>query len=196
MKKNNNLLLQLKCFVIFILIILPVLLSTTLLEEKPVIFFTFNILTGLLGWTYVEYHIHRFWTHNKNANSSKQIYLQHMHHHQHPTEIKVTGLQRVLFLLLSALLFIISAWWNSYFSILTGMVAGFAWSCISHWILHRSWSRKVFPRLHRFHIHHHCKYPDRCFGFSTVLWDVIFNTMPPKNAVIPDRIIDFYYGHH
>lgn len=196
MKKIITVPLQLRCFAIFVLLVSPILVITSWLVKAPVPFFILNILTGLLSWTYLEYHIHRFWTHNKNANSSKQIYLTHMHHHKHPTEIKVTGTQRRILFLISAVLFIVSAWWNTYFSILTGLIAGFAWSCVSHWILHRSWSRKVFPRLHRFHIHHHCKYPDRCFGFSTVLWDVVFNTMPPKNAVIPDRIIEFYYGHH
>lgn len=196
MKKNIIIPLQLQCFAIFLLIISPVVVTTLILAKAPVLFFTLNIATGLLSWTYLEYHIHRFWTHNKNAKSSRQIYLQHMHHHKHPTEIKVTVTQRRILFLVSALLFIISGWWNSYFSVVTGLIAGFSWSCVSHWILHRSWSRKVFPRLHRYHIHHHCKYPDRCFGFSTVLWDIIFNTMPPKNAVIPERIIEFYYGHH
>lgn len=196
MKKSITTARQLKCFTVFILIVLPVSLATMYFEKSRVIFFILNILTGFASWTYLEYHLHRFWTHNKNADSSKHAYQRHLHHHKHPTEIKVTPRQRILLFSASIILVIVSALWNSYFTIATGFIVGFSYSFFSHWILHQGWSAKIFPNLHRFHIHHHCKYPDRCFGFSTIFWDLIFQTTPPKDAVITERIIQFYYGHH
>jgi hypothetical protein len=196
MKKNITTTAQFKCFAIFILIVLPVFLATAYFKKSSVIFFALNILIGLLSWTYVEYHLHRFWTHNKNADPARHAYQRHLHHHKHPTEIKVTSWQRILLFSASIILIIASALWNSYFTIATGVIIGFSYSFCSHWILHQSWSAKIFPHLHRFHIHHHCKYPDRCFGFSTIFWDLIFQTGPPKDAVITERIIQFYYGHH
>lgn len=187
---------QLKCFSVFVIIVLPCVFIAVFAAPCRAIFFIFNFLAGLLGWTYLEYHLHRFWTHNKNADVTKLAYQRHVHHHKHPTEIKVTAKQRVILFSLSVALLTISVWWNSYFTILAGLTIGFGYSFFSHWILHQTWSRKICPRLHRYHIHHHCKYPDRCFGFSTVFWDLIFKTTPPKNAMIPDKIIRFYYGKH
>jgi dihydroceramide fatty acyl 2-hydroxylase len=196
MKKAISSRQQLKCFGIFLLIVLPLLLTTIFLVKNPVLFFILNFLPGLLGWTYLEYHLHRFWTHNKSANATREAFKRHVHHHKHPTEIKVTTAQRTILLSVSILLFSLSIKWNNYFTVPVAFIIGFSYSFFSHWILHQGWSAKIFPRLHRFHIHHHCKYPDRCFGFSTIFWDLIFQTTPPKDAVITERIIQFYYGHY
>jgi dihydroceramide fatty acyl 2-hydroxylase len=196
MKKDISIREQLRCFGVFLLIVLPLLLTTVFLVKNPVLFFILNFLPGLLSWTYLEYHLHRFWTHNKNGNATREAFKRHVHHHKHPTEIKVTSAQRIILLSVSILLFSLSIIWNNYFTILVAFVIGFSYSFFSHWILHQGWSVKIFPRLHRFHIHHHCKYPDRCFGFSTVFWDVIFKTTPPADAIITERIIQFYYGSH
>jgi 4-hydroxysphinganine ceramide fatty acyl 2-hydroxylase len=196
MKKNYSSLDQVKCICIFLLVTLPVLLVSLLFSRSQVPFFVFNFLTGILGWTYLEYHYHRFWTHSKRSDSNQLAFQMHKHHHKHPTEIKVTASQRVGLLSGSIVLFAAAVLWNSYFTIFAGFAIAFAYSFFSHWILHQAWSKKVFPHLHQFHIHHHCKYPDRCFGFSTIFWDIVFKTTPPRNAVISDRIIQFYYGHH
>jgi len=195
MTKNSTSYSQLKCFGIFLLLALPILLSAWFFEKSPLTFFLLNLFLGILVWTYLEYHLHRFWTHNKNG-SSKEAAFRHMHHHQHPTEIKVTAVQRLVLFLISCGLVSISVVWNNYFTVFTGWAIGLAYSFFSHWMLHQSWSRTLWPHLHRFHIHHHCRYPNKCFGFTTIFWDVVFKTAPPKNAKVPERIIQFYYGNH
>ena len=196
MKKQISHHAQLKCFSIFLLLTLPLIVFNGCVVRNPLLFFILNFLPGLLGWTYLEYHLHRFWTHNKNGESAKDAFKRHLHHHKHPTEIKVTGAQRVILLSVSVGLFLLSVFWNNYFTIAAAFAIGFSYSFFSHWLLHQSWSVKIFPHLHRFHIHHHCKYPDRCFGFSTVFWDLVFKTTPPAGAIINERIMRFYYGHH
>jgi len=196
MKNDMTATTQFKCFSAFLFIMMPFIVVATLLQTTPAIFFILNLLTGILSWTYLEYHLHRFWTHNKKANSTKDAFKRHVHHHKHPTEITVTGRQRLALFFISSVLFTISLLLNNFSTIFAGLVIGFSYSFFSHWMLHQVWSRKIFPRLHRFHIHHHCKYPDRCFGFTTTLWDVIFKTTPPKQATISDKTIQFYYGNH
>ncbi len=196
MKNDTSTHMQLKCLSVFLFIISPFVFMALCLSAFPAIFFASNFFTGILCWTYLEYHLHRFWTHNKNGNSTKGAFKSHMHHHKHPTEIRVTSRQRLLLSLISFFLLTVSVFFNNFFTIFTGLFIGFAWSFFSHWILHQGWSRKILPRLHRFHIHHHCKYPDRCFGFTTIFWDVIFKTTPPKKAEISEKILHFYYGIH
>ncbi|HET9825284.1 MAG TPA: sterol desaturase family protein [Chitinophagaceae bacterium] len=195
MKKNLFSHSQDQCFLIFLLVTMPVVLCAVLINH-PVMFFMFNFLAGVLAWTYLEYHMHRFWTHSKRSNSNQVAFQRHKHHHKNPTEIKVTNVQRLALLWLSAALFAASVLWNNYFTMFAGFAIGFSYSFFSHWILHQPWAKKLFPRLHQFHIHHHCKYPNKCFGFSTIFWDLVFKTTPPKNAAISERIIQFYYGQH
>jgi sterol desaturase/sphingolipid hydroxylase (fatty acid hydroxylase superfamily) len=52
----------------------------------------------------------------------------------------------------------------------------------------------VFPRLVRYHIIHHLKQPDRCFGISIIWWDKLFGTAPSNDIKISGRILDFYYA--
>jgi len=194
MKNDTSNKKQFKCLCIFLVITSPLMACAAILQKSAVVYFACNFLTGLLSWTYLEYHLHRFWTHNKKVDDTSLAYKRHVHHHKHPTEIKVTATQRLVLFSISALLFALSVYLNNYFTIAAGLIIGFAYSFFSHWLLHQAWSRKFFPVLHRFHIHHHCKYPDRCFGFSTVFWDVIFKTAPPFHATISEKIISFYYG--
>jgi 4-hydroxysphinganine ceramide fatty acyl 2-hydroxylase len=185
---------QLKCFGIFLTLILPIIILNVLFPERKNQFFLLNLAIGALCWTYLEYHLHRFWTHTKTGRSKNGSLRRHIHHHKHPTEIRVTPSQRVLLLGISSILLILSIAWNNYFTVLAGFFIGFSYSFFSHWVLHQEWSGKIFPQLQRFHIHHHCKHPDKCFGFSTTLWDHVFRTVPPKYEVISKRIIRFYYG--
>ncbi len=185
---------QLKCFAIFLSIAAPVVLVSSFFPLRAPVFFLLNFLTGILCWTYLEYHLHRFRAHKKKGKKSRgKVYNSHLHHHKHPTEIKVTGVQRTVFFILSGLFFYLAVIWNNYFTLAAGFIAGLSYSFFSHWMLHKAWSRKLCPQLHRFHIHHHCKYPDRCFGFSTTLWDHVFRTLPPPEEKISSGIYSFYY---
>jgi hypothetical protein len=184
---------HLKCFAIFCLFILP--FSTLLfIVNSAGVFLLLNLFMGLFCWTYFEYHLHRFWTHTEHGETKTQLVKSHLHHHHHPTEIKVTAVHRTILSAGCLVLLFLAIRWNNYFSIAAGFFIGFSYSFFSHWMLHQPWSKKIMPRLHKFHIHHHCKYPNRCFGFTTPLWDHIFGTTPPRGVIISDRVIQFYYG--
>jgi len=51
----------------------------------------------------------------------------------------------------------------------------------------------VSKNLLNYHIVHHCKEPDTCFGSSTTWWDRVFGTTPHKTKGISERILAFYY---
>ena len=128
----------------------------------------------------------------------KLVVKRHQHHHTHPTDIKVTCMQRVIMVTISFSLIAASVYFNNHFTFFAGICVGINWFFLIHYFLHQTWAKKVFPRLLNFHIVHHCKYPNRCFCFSLTLWDDLFNTGIPPGTVISPRIIDFYFGeeHH
>ncbi len=192
MKKSKNG-SWLKYFFAGILFVLP-LLGTILFINKtyPVLSQLLQLFTGWLTWTYGEYLWHRFKTHAKNEQPGK-VYQRHMYHHQHPAQLKIQLPHRV-FMMIGMIVFgIISIRLNNYFTLFTGFYTGFVWFCYMHVVLHRRWSMKIFPRLFRYHVQHHCKHPDKCFGVSVPWWDDVFGTAPSGSYRIPARIIDFYF---
>ncbi len=187
---------QLKCLSVFCTLLLPLLISTSLLKSYSALLFQALLLVaGWLTWTFTEYILHRFWMHRKGAATASQMVQAHNHHHSHPTEIKVTAAQRLLMLVLLVLLSAISYNLQNYFTFFTGFCFGMVGYYTMHKIIHQAWAARVFPRLFRYHIYHHCKYPNSCFGISVPWWDDVFHSVP-KNPQITDRIVAFYLGGH
>ncbi|HEY1871850.1 MAG TPA: sterol desaturase family protein, partial [Chitinophagaceae bacterium] len=183
---------QLKCFAVFILILTPIICCLVgFASSLNGIFPWLLFFTGWFTWTFVEYILHRFWNHEKGGDNS--IVQKHNHHHTHPTDIYVSATHRSLMLFIDVVLISLSLWVNPYILIIVGIWTGFFWFFMMHFFMHQKWAKKVFPRLVHYHVIHHCKEPDACFGVSTRWWDHLFGTTPRKNKEIPERIITFYY---
>ena len=87
---------------------------------------------------------------------------------------------------------------NNYFTFLAGFIRDLYITVLCMYFLHTTWAKKIFPHLQVSHIHHHCKYPDRCFSTCLTWWDKLFNTSVPKEVKISERLIQFYFeksGH-
>lgn len=183
-----------RCIVVYSFIIIPLLLLITLIKPQLPLLAQFGLLfSGWLSWTFFEYMLHRFGHHEQGReklNASQQL---HQYHHTHPTEIKINMVQRLLCIGLSSVSLWLSFWLNNYFSLISGFICGITMFFLMHYILHQKWSLRIFPRLHRFHIYHHCKYPNRCHGITVPWWDLIFGTVPPKNIALNEKILTFYY---
>lgn len=187
---------QVACFAFFLPALALLYLAAIWL--KPVWFAGFRMLLLVLGWfaaSFIEYYMHRFLYHTPGR---KATFLadHHQYHHTHPTEIKLSGSVKAAGLLLLAASLLLAFFFSAYWMIVAGLVCGFCAYAFLHKAIHQPWGARIFPRLFQYHIYHHCKYPNRCFGVSTTLWDVIFKTTPPKGASIPARILQFYLAQH
>ena len=164
-----------------------------MIRTNPVYFHLLLLFTGWLAWTFTEYGQHRFHSHAAVSRRHTGLTAVHHHHHHHPTQIKITPAQRLTLAVLSVSFICLSIRLDNYFTLFTGYFLGFTGYTFMHWFLHLKISSRVFPVLHRFHIHHHCKHPDKCFGVSVPWWDLLFKTVPGEDDVISDRILTFYY---
>ena len=165
-----------------------------LINKGNLIVHSFLLFTGWVLWTLSEYLAHRFWMHPTLKNEKPESPFNHLYHHKHPTEIKVTHFHRSFSLIIALILLGIGVWLNNYFTLFIGYFMGFVLYNFLHFWLHQEWSAYWLPALHKSHIHHHCKFPDKCFGVSTTLWDQLFNTASPRNAIISNRIRLFYFN--
>ena len=183
------------CLGCFLIIISPVIIASFLLRNtSPIAFHILLFASGWFAWTFSEYMLHRFWMHFSDKHNKKGITHSHLYHHHHPTEIRVNFFHRLMMAVIAASLIALSIILKNYFTFLTGFYFGLSGFFFMHYVLHQGWSRKIFSNLVSYHIYHHCKYPEHCFGISVTWWDRIFGTAPAKEAVIPQKIIDFYYN--
>jgi len=158
--------------------------------------FVFHLLlfiTGWLSWAYTEYFFHRFIMHEGNQKKGLGKLMNHNHHHIDPEDIRVNGFHRFLMIGGSLLMIMYSITVDNYITLFCGYFIGFTLYSFMHLILHYKWSRRLFPDLHKFHISHHCKNTDSCFGVVITWWDHLFGTVPVKHTEINERIKEFYY---
>jgi len=187
---------KVKSFLISLIVISPLLITAIILKVIQPLFSQLLLLfTGWLVWTFIEYFNHRFRMHGKSKKERVRGYEMHMNHHHHPTDIRITAVQRVLLLTGNIGLIVWCMVIPGWLILFTGLYWGFVFYGFMHVILHQRWSAKLFPKLQQFHIHHHCKYPNRCFGVSVTWWDMLLNTAPPKEASISPKIVEFYFGN-
>lgn len=192
MHRFDRLYCQAKYLFFLLLVLIPLLYGTGLLRMYSAMLFQVLLLAeGWVSWTFIEYLLHRFWMHAKESDS--RMAQTHHHHHTHPTEIVVRPLHRLGMLVLLVLVFWLALVLQNYVTLLAGLCAGMVGYFLMHRLLHLKCARHLFKRLLRYHIYHHCKYPNTCFGITVPWWDDLFGTVP-KNPMISQRIIDFYFG--
>jgi sterol desaturase/sphingolipid hydroxylase (fatty acid hydroxylase superfamily) len=171
----------------------PFVLFAALFRNISWIFHPLLFAGGWLLWTWVEYHVHRFLMHPKSEHHKTGTSRSHLHHHKQPRELEVNLFYRILLFIFNGAMVMMACRLNDYFTFFAGFSWGSAAFCYIHYLLHCKWTRRIMPRHHRFHIYHHCKYTNKCFGVSVAWWDRLFGTVPETNKEIPGRIVAFYY---
>lgn len=194
LEKFNAFKAQFKCIAVFLVLMASYCAASFFLLINSWSAAIALFLGGWLTWTFIEYLVHRFWMHDTPLKSAKPVAEYHMVHHRQPTEMDITTMHRFLVWGLVAALLLLSIYISLYLMPLAGFVFGFTCYTNMHWVLHQSWSVRIFPRLHRFHLYHHCKYPNSCYGVTILWWDLVFKTTPPNEPVLVKRVTDFYFG--
>src|SRR5205809_2829204 len=172
----------------------PLIMIAALLRSNySFAFHLLLFLSGWLVWTWVEYHVHRFLLHPKTDKWKTCTSQIHQHHHIDPGQFETTLSHRILLFIFSCLFIYIAYKLNNYFTFLSGFFWGAVAYCYIHYLLHKKWTEAFMPRHHDFHITHHCKHIDKCFGVTVMWWDMLFGTIPKKNLSASNKILNFYY---
>ncbi len=153
------------------------------------VFIPAAFITGLFLWTIAEYTLHRFVFHYepRNPTEEKIVFLFHGIHHAQPQDktrlvmppvvsIPLALVFYGLFVLVLGRLFGAPQWIAPTFS---GFITGYLIYDLTHYATHHFPMRTGYPKyIKRYHMMHHYKTPDRRFGVSSPLWDLIFHTKP------------------
>lgn len=153
----------------------------------PILSFAGVFLGGWLFWTFAEYWIHRY-VYHVHTQKKWLLKIQHMGHgihHQYPKDPTRLAMPPLPALLLVTAFF--SLFWllmGTYaLAFLPGFLFGYVLYISLHYAEHRFKAPRFGPlnRLWKIHAMHHYKYPEtKAFGVSTLLWDAVFGTLPPK----------------
>lgn len=141
-------------------------------------------LGGMLAWSLVEYTLHRFIFHFVSENQKLQriVYKLHGIHHEYPRDRERLFMPPVPSLIVAFFFFsthyLVMGW--NVLAFFPGFLAGYLLYGTMHYAIHAFTPPAFLKALWRNHHLHHYKYPEKGFGVSSVLWDHIFRTIPPK----------------
>jgi 4-hydroxysphinganine ceramide fatty acyl 2-hydroxylase len=144
-------------------------------------------LGGALLWSLFEYIMHRYLFHMivESERAKKIVYTMHGVHHEYPRDKERLFMPPVPSLIVASI--ILSAMyatmgWNA-LSFFPGFLFGYIVYGSMHFAIHAFAPPKFLKALWRNHHLHHYKAPEKGFGVSSVLWDVLFRTVPKKEEV-------------
>jgi sterol desaturase/sphingolipid hydroxylase (fatty acid hydroxylase superfamily) len=140
-------------------------------------------IAGLLSFTLAEYLMHRYLYHHEptTEKGKKFIYTVHGVHHEFPKDKDRLAMPPLLALILIVILFSLFylVMGTSVYGFLPGFILGYSLYLFVHYAVHAYAPPKNFLKvLWVNHGIHHYKEPDRAYGVSSPLWDVIFGTLP------------------
>jgi sterol desaturase/sphingolipid hydroxylase (fatty acid hydroxylase superfamily) len=144
----------------------------------------FIVLLGLFAFSFIEYCFHRWLFHGP----SQVVEQGHRKHHEQPQghdalPFFVPPLTAVVLAYLLSFIMPVT----SSLLLMGAMAAGYAAYGLSHTAIHNL--RFRYPLSRRWaaihHIHHY--HPDKNFGVTTPLWDILLGTRYVSNARGPQR---------
>lgn len=152
-------------------------------------------LLGFGSWSLLEYLIHRFLFHldatpmlPDNRYFLTAHFFLHGIHHFMPLDpyrlVMPPAMTVILGTLFWGLFSIFISSLSAKLLLFSGLLLGYVWYDLTHYHLHHYYNNHTLnifmgsqDFLRKKHNGHHYKTPDKGFGVSSSLWDIIFNTM-------------------
>ena len=141
---------------------------------------------GLLGFSFVEYMMHKYFFHMEpnTPMKDKLQYSVHGVHHDYPKDKDRLAMPPFVSAAYAAIIYLvfnlIMGEYALYF--VPGFLFGYAGYLAVHYVVHAYQPPKNFLKvLWVNHAIHHYKDPDVAFGVSSPLWDILLGTMPKKD---------------
>jgi sterol desaturase/sphingolipid hydroxylase (fatty acid hydroxylase superfamily) len=147
-------------------------------------------IIGALFWSLFEYVMHRKLFHMvvERPRAQRFVYTMHGVHHEFPRDKERLFMPPVPSLIIASLLFslfYLAIGWNA-LAFFPGFLFGYLMYGSMHFAIHAFAPPKFLKALWRNHHLHHYKSPEKGFGVSSVLWDVVFRTVPERDSRTSD----------
>lgn len=154
-------------------------------RDLPIITEVIIFIGGIFFWSLFEYMMHRYLFHLIADNPTMQRILYTMHgvHHEFPRDKERLFMPPLPSILVAIIVYSCMYFTMGHFAMafFPGFLFGYLAYGSMHYAIHAFAPPKYLKALWRNHHLHHYKTPDKGFGVSSVLWDVVFGTVPDKN---------------
>jgi len=137
---------------------------------------------GVFLWTLAEYTLHQFvfHYHPKSLLGKRIFWILHGVHHDYPNDPLRLVMPPIISLPLAVLFYSLFALFigEQYApSLMAGFTLGYLIYDISHYAIHHfNIKSSYFGWIREHHLRHHFSNPERGFGVSSPLWDMVFKT--------------------
>jgi 4-hydroxysphinganine ceramide fatty acyl 2-hydroxylase len=144
-----------------------------------------SFLLGCLFWGFLEYLIHRFLFHMKTNSTIGNLYHLFAHgiHHLSPLDSTRLTFPPIFSIFVVSLSYELLIQLNSFFPTIqifgAGILSGFVMYDTLHYYFHHGkpfWWNSYFTKMKSRHLNHHYKNPDKNFGVTSPLFDLLFGT--------------------
>jgi len=146
------------------------------------------MLAGIFIWTLVEYVMHRYVFHFELPGKwgARLHFVIHGVHHDYPSDRMRLVMPPSLSIPLALLFFFLFKWlipdiylWMFFATFLVG----YLFYDIGHYAMHHfNFKSGFFKKLKQHHMLHHYQDPDKGFGVSSPLWDLIIGSVFSKKG--------------
>jgi sterol desaturase/sphingolipid hydroxylase (fatty acid hydroxylase superfamily) len=174
---------------VVIYFLVTAIVSQSVASMSKAIYIPLGLLIGLFLWTLTEYTLHRFVFHFRPRApwQERLTFLFHGVHHAQPkmktrlvmpppVSIPLALLFYAIFYLIMGVALKTPYWIPPTFA---GFITGYLIYDMTHYATHHWAMRSGYLKfLKRYHMQHHYKTPDKRFGVSSPLWDMVFGTRP------------------
>jgi sterol desaturase/sphingolipid hydroxylase (fatty acid hydroxylase superfamily) len=138
-------------------------------------------LGGLFIWSFAEYWVHRGSFHHEPDTRAQLafVYLVHGVHHAYPDDSRRWMIPLTVSVPILGLLYLIARVLCGGFGppLFAGFMHGYLTYDLVHYFVHRGRvPGRIGRYLRKYHMIHHYAKPDRHFGVSSPLWDLVFRT--------------------
>lgn len=143
-------------------------------------------ISGALFWSLFEYIMHRYVFHMvvEKPRAKRFVYTMHGVHHEYPRDKERLFMPPIPSMIIATVIFSIMYFlmdWSA-LAFFPGFLFGYIMYGSMHYAIHAFAPPSWLKALWRNHHLHHYNEPDKGFGVSSVLWDVIFRTVPKNPA--------------
>lgn len=167
---------------VYVPIVCALLVYTATVENIAVLPMMAWFAAGVLAWTPTEYVLHRWAFHYvpKGQWSQRFHFIIHGVHHDYPNDahrlvMPPTASLPIVLLFYGLFYLVLPA--SGLQSFFAGFLTGYVIYDLIHYSLHHAgWRMSWFAWLKRNHMQHHFVEPDRRYGVSSPLWDILLRS--------------------
>jgi sterol desaturase/sphingolipid hydroxylase (fatty acid hydroxylase superfamily) len=142
---------------------------------------------GMFFWSFFEYLAHRYLFHMvaESPRARRIVYVMHGVHHEFPRDkdrLFMPPLPSIIVAIFFFSTYYLIMGWLA-LSFFPGFLFGYIIYGSMHFAIHAFAPPRFMKALWRNHHLHHYKAPEKGFGVSSVLWDIIFKTVPKREEI-------------